>query len=66
MRSKKFNKGLRVRKVGSNICGTITKIEYDINLCKWRNNVPLNIEVLWDDDSVENTDVYKITRKKVK
>lgn len=66
MRSKKFNKGQRVRKVGSKLCGTITKIEYDINAVNWRNNVPLNIEMLWDDDSYEITDVYKITRKKAK
>jgi len=62
----RYTKGVRVRKVTTALCGTISSVEYKASECQWHNDTPKHIEVEWDDGSITWHTVYEITKKKAR
>jgi len=62
----KLDKGMRVRRQGSKLCGTITKVGFDYQAVEWTTkHQPKYLNVVWDDGSEGWYTPYEITRKRV-
>jgi hypothetical protein len=61
----KYNKGDRLRIVGTNKKGIVTKIHYGMENIRWEKSKPFFIEMLLDDGEVLVCSPYDLTRKKL-
>jgi hypothetical protein len=59
----KYSKGQRLRVVGTNKRGVITKIHYGMENIRWEKTKPFFIEMLLDDGEVVICSPYDLTRK---
>ena len=61
----KYNKGDRLRIVGKNEKGIVTKIHYGMENIRWEKSKPFFIEMCLDNGDVVICSPYDLTRKKL-